>query len=29
VGREFGPEGLELFLEKKSITLPMGYTPEV
>ncbi|HVB92219.1 MAG TPA: aldehyde dehydrogenase [Acidimicrobiales bacterium] len=29
VGREFGPEGLESFLEKKSIALPAGYTPEV
>jgi len=27
LGREFGPEGLELFLEQKSITLPAGYTP--
>jgi len=27
VGREFGPEGLEIFLEKKSIGLPAGYTP--
>ncbi|MHB8680493.1 MAG: aldehyde dehydrogenase [Acidimicrobiales bacterium] len=27
IGREFGPEGLELFLEQKSITLPAGYTP--
>ena len=27
VGREFGPEGLETFLEKKSITLPPGYQP--
>ena len=27
VGREFGPEGLESFLEKKSIALPAGYTP--
>ena len=27
VGREFGPEGLESFLEKKSISLPAGYTP--
>jgi aldehyde dehydrogenase (NAD+) len=27
VGREFGPEGLENFLEKKSIGLPAGYTP--
>ncbi len=29
VGREFGPEGLESFLEKKSIALPAGYTPQV
>jgi aldehyde dehydrogenase (NAD+) len=29
VGREFGPEGLETFLEKKSIALPGGYTPAV
>jgi aldehyde dehydrogenase (NAD+) len=29
LGREFGPEGLELFLEKKSITLPPGYTPSL
>ena len=29
IGREFGPEGLETFLEKKSIGLPGGYTPEV
>ena len=28
VGREFGPEGLEGFLEMKSIALPAGYTPE-
>jgi aldehyde dehydrogenase (NAD+) len=27
VGREFGPEGLETFLELKSIGLPAGYTP--
>ena len=27
VGREFGPEGLEGFLEMKSIALPPGYTP--
>jgi aldehyde dehydrogenase (NAD+) len=27
VGREFGPEGLETFLEMKSIGLPAGYTP--
>ena len=29
VGREFGPEGLEIFLEKKSIALPAGYTPSI
>ncbi|MEI8051666.1 MAG: aldehyde dehydrogenase [Actinomycetes bacterium] len=29
VGREFGPEGLESFLETKSINLPPGYTPVV
>lgn len=29
IGREFGPEGLELFLETKSINLPAGYTPEL
>ena len=27
VGREFGPEGLESFLEMKSIALPAGYNP--
>ena len=27
IGREFGREGLELFLEQKSISLPAGYTP--
>jgi len=27
VGREFGPEGLESFLEKKSIGLPADYIP--
>jgi aldehyde dehydrogenase (NAD+) len=27
VGREFGPEGLEGFLEMKSIALPADYTP--
>jgi betaine-aldehyde dehydrogenase len=27
VGREFGPEGLQSFLEMKSIALPAGYTP--
>jgi aldehyde dehydrogenase (NAD+) len=29
VGREFGPEGLESFLEKKSISLPANFTPEI
>jgi betaine-aldehyde dehydrogenase len=29
VGREFGEDGLELFLEKKTITLPAGYSPTV
>jgi betaine-aldehyde dehydrogenase len=29
IGREFGPEGLELFLEKKSIGLPPGFTPSI
>ena len=29
VGREFGPEGLESFLEKKSIALPADYTPTI
>jgi aldehyde dehydrogenase (NAD+) len=29
LGREFGPEGLENFLEQKSIALPGGYTPKV
>jgi aldehyde dehydrogenase (NAD+) len=29
VGREFGPEGLDIFLEKKSIALPGGFTPKV
>jgi betaine-aldehyde dehydrogenase len=28
VGREFGPEGLQSFLEMKSIALPAGYTPK-
>jgi aldehyde dehydrogenase (NAD+) len=27
MGREFGEDGLELFLEKKTINLPAGYTP--
>jgi aldehyde dehydrogenase (NAD+) len=27
IGREFGPEGLESFLEKKSIGLPADYVP--
>ena len=29
MGREFGPDGLELFLEKKSINLPAGFYAEV
>jgi betaine-aldehyde dehydrogenase len=29
VGREFGEDGLELFLEKKTINLPAGYAPAV
>jgi len=29
IGREFGPEGLDSFLETKSINLPAGYTPQV
>jgi aldehyde dehydrogenase (NAD+) len=29
IGREFGREGLELFLERKSITLPAGYEPSL
>jgi len=29
VGREFGEDGLELFLEKKTINLPAGYSPHV
>ena len=29
MGREFGEDGLELFLEKKTINLPAGYTPTV
>ena len=29
VGRECGPEGLNAYLEAKSINLPMGYTPRV
>lgn len=27
LGREFGPEGLEIFLEDKSISLPPGFKP--
>ncbi len=27
LGREFGPEGLEIFLEQKSISLPAGFRP--
>jgi betaine-aldehyde dehydrogenase len=29
VGRELGPEGLNAYLEAKSINLPMGYTPRL
>ena len=29
MGREFGPEGLEAFLEFKSITFPAGYSPKI
>jgi betaine-aldehyde dehydrogenase len=29
LGREFGEDGLELFLEKKTINLPAGYSPAV
>ncbi|MGP0032604.1 MAG: aldehyde dehydrogenase [Acidimicrobiales bacterium] len=29
VGREFGPEGLDTFLEKKSIALPAEYRPDI
>jgi aldehyde dehydrogenase (NAD+) len=29
MGREFGEDGLELFLEKKTINLPAGYSPTV
>ena len=29
IGREFGPEGLDSFLETKSINLPAGFTPKV
>ena len=29
VGREFGEDGLELFLEKKTINLPAGWTPSI
>ena len=29
VGREFGEDGLELFLEKKTVNLPAGYSPAV
>jgi aldehyde dehydrogenase (NAD+) len=28
IGREFGPEGLEIFLEEKSISLPAGFEPQ-
>jgi acyl-CoA reductase-like NAD-dependent aldehyde dehydrogenase len=27
IGRELGPEGLQAYLESKSICLPMGYAP--
>lgn len=27
IGRELGPEGLQAYLEPKTINLPMGYTP--
>jgi aldehyde dehydrogenase (NAD+) len=29
MGREFGPEGLEAFLEFKSVTFPAGYSPAI
>lgn len=29
MGREFGPEGLEAFLEFKSITFPTGFSPAI
>ena len=29
IGREFGPEGLDTFLEKKTIALPAGFTPAI
>ena len=29
IGREFGPEGLDSFLETKSINLPPGYEPKI
>jgi betaine-aldehyde dehydrogenase len=29
IGREFGPEGLELFLEQKTVSLPAGYDPKI
>jgi betaine-aldehyde dehydrogenase len=29
IGRELGPEGLNAYLEAKTINLPMGYTPTV
>jgi betaine-aldehyde dehydrogenase len=28
VGRENGPEGIEAYVEPKSVLLPFGYTPE-
>ena len=27
IGREFGPEGLEAYLEPKTIVLPQGFEP--
>jgi aldehyde dehydrogenase (NAD+) len=29
IGRGFGPDGLELFLEMKSITLAPGFVPDL
>ncbi len=29
MGREFGTDGLELFLEQKTINLPGGYEPSL
>ncbi len=28
IGRENGPEGIEAYVEHKSVLLPFGYTPE-